>query len=120
VRSRRRQGPLRHVLVAADLVDLPVVELLLADLPASAYGQVYVETPAGAELPELAAPARLTVTRLTRTADTAPGDLLGAAIAGWVAEWLPEEPCEDRSVALWAGATVRDRVAPVGAPLLPL
>lgn len=108
------------MLVAADRDDLPVVELLLSDLPPDTYGQVLVEVPADAGLPELRCPARMTVHRLPRSADAEPGVLLASAVAGWAAEWAPDEPDLARAVQLWAGATVRERLATVGAPLLPL
>ena len=117
MRSHRRRGPLEHVLVAGDLDDLTAITALLAMLPAHAYGQVYVETPADTELPALAAPARVTVTRLARPLDAERGVQLAGAVAGWVAEWVPDEPVYERLVTLWIGATACDRVAVVDAPL---
>jgi NADPH-dependent ferric siderophore reductase len=105
------------VLVAGDLADATSMSALLACLPEHAYGQVYVEVPAGTEAVELAAPARVSVNLLTRDPDAEPGRLLAAAVSGWVGEWVPEEPDPARAVTLWVGATVRDRVDPLGAPL---
>jgi len=117
MRPHRRRGPLEHVLVAGDLADTASMSALLACLPAHAYGQVYVEVPAGTELVELAAPPRVSVNLLTRDPDAEPGRLLAAAVAGWVGEWAPEQPDAARAVTLWVGATVRDHVDPLGAPL---
>lgn len=108
------------MLVAADVDDLAVVELLLSDLPGDTYGQVLVEVPEDVEVPALATPPRMTVHRLARAADAEPGVVLAGAVASWAAEWAPDEPDLARAVQLWAGATVRERLAPVGAPLLPL
>jgi NADPH-dependent ferric siderophore reductase len=119
MRSHRRRGPLEHVLVAGDLADLEAVSALLAFLPADAYGQVFVETPADAPLAPLPAPARVTVTRIARPLDAEPGRLLARAVDGWVAEWCPGEPDAARAVAMWVGASARDLLDldPVGTPL---
>jgi NADPH-dependent ferric siderophore reductase len=117
MRAHRRRGPLEHVLVACDHSELESVMALLAFLPEHAYGQVYVETPADRQLPPLPAPARVTVTRLVRPVGTAPGRVLATAVDGWVAEWMPEDSCAERAVTLWGGATVRDLVDLVAAPL---
>lgn len=120
MRSHRRRGPLEHVLVAADLDELPAVRLLLAGLPADSYGQVYVELPQGAELPVLDAPARVQVNRVLRPVGAEAGARLAAAVDGWVAEWAPDEADLGRAVSLRIGISARHRLAPVGAPLLPL
>ncbi|MXG89461.1 SIP domain-containing protein [Nocardioides flavescens] len=117
MRPHRRRGPLEHVLVAGDLADAPAVATLLACLPDHAYGQVYVEVPVGTATVDLAAPPRVSVNLLTRDPDAEPGRLLAAAVAGWVGEWAPEETDPARAVTLWVGATVRDHVDPLGAPL---
>lgn len=101
--------------MAGSSEDLPVIEALLLLLPSTAYGQVLVETPIGFSLPPLAAPSRVTVTRLERTVDAAPGDPLAAAVHGWLAEWIPDEPDPGRAVTLWVGCSARDRVDPSGA-----
>lgn len=108
------------MLVAADLDDLGAVSLLLAELPRDTYGQVYVEAPAGAPVAIPVAPLRMGVSRVVRPEGAEPGEALATAVAGWAAEWAPDEVDLDRAVTLWVGATARDRLAPVGAPLLPL
>ena len=35
---------------------------------------------------------------------------LTAAIDAWVSEWMPEEPDEDRAVAIWVGAHASSHV----------
>lgn len=117
MRSHRRRGPLEHVLIAGDLGELPAIETLLALLPAGAYGQVFVETPTDAELGRLNPPARVTVNRVARPDHGSRGDALVPAVSAWLAEWLPEEPTTERTLTLWVGASVRDRVHAAGAPL---
>jgi NADPH-dependent ferric siderophore reductase len=115
-----RRGPLEHVLVAGDLEELGAIHALLAFLPEHAYGQVYVETPADRQLPPLPAPARVTVTRVPRPAGAEPGALLAQTVTAWVAEWLPEEADERRTVSMWVGATATRGPAQLDAVRMPL
>jgi hypothetical protein len=116
MRSHRRRHPVPHVLIAGDAGDLDAIGRLLGELPADAYGQVIVEADV---LPVLATPARVTVSCLTPAARpdgqqplvlAARGTLLLEAVRGWVAEWMPEELDDDRSVALWVGGRANPRV----------
>ena len=117
MRSHRRRYPLRHVLIAGGIADLPDIRHELAQLPADAYGQVLVEVPLGMELPELVRPARVSVHRLDHIATVEPtagaGTVLAAAVDAWLSEWLPTEPEDDREVTLWIGGNART-VAPLG------
>lgn len=115
MRPHRRRGPLQHVLVAGSFEELPAIEALLSLLPDTAYGQVLVESSSDLELPVLAAPPRVTITRLARTESDEPGSLLAAAVHGWLAEWMPDEPDPGRAVTLWVGGSARGRVDPAGA-----
>lgn len=118
MRPHRRRGPLQHVLVAGSFEELPAIEVLLHMLPDSAYGQVLVESPADAELlPILAAPPRVTITRLARTQSDEPGSVLAAAVQGWLAEWMPDEPDMARACTIWVGEAARDRVDAASARL---
>lgn len=117
MRSHRRRDPLEHVVIAGDLAELPSIRALLALLPESAYGQVYVETGDGEDLPAIGAPHRVTVTRVARARHQGPGESLSAAIAGWVAEWMPEESDPGREVSMWVGARVAGGVPTLGANL---
>lgn len=99
------------MLVAGCLDDLPAMQQALAMLPDGAYGQVFVETETPDDAVELAAPVRMTVTRLPRS--TSRGEALGAAIAGWVAEWMPETRDDDEAATAWIG-----EIASAGLPNL--
>jgi len=103
--------------VAGSGDELPAIEAVLFLLPETTYGQVLVETAADVDLPALARPARVTVTRLARAHDDEPGALLADAVHGWLAEWMPDEPDPARVCTLWVGGTARDRVNPAGAQL---
>ena len=105
MRPHRRRTPVDHVLIAGDVQDVPAISHLLGLLSADCYGQVLVEAPAGATLPPLPKPPRVTITRIA----TAEGALT-AAIDAWVSEWMPEEPDEDRAVAIWVGAHASSHV----------
>ena len=117
MRSHRRRAPLDHVLVAGDLTELDSIRALLSLMPETAYGQVYVECSGSDELPAITSPARVTVNRVCRTELHSPGEPLSAAVAGWVGEWMPEDPAPDRVIAIWAGASVTGGVPTVGTRL---
>ena len=113
MRSRRRTGPLAHVLVAGDVTELDAVQALVCLLPPEAYGLVLLEADADADLPALACPARVAVTVLRRSTGDAPGARLSAAAAAWAEEWVVDEHDPDRDVSVWVGATVAWDSAPV-------
>ncbi len=113
MRSRRRTGPLTHVLVAGDVAELDSVRGLLALLPDDAYGLVLLEAAAGEPVPEVLRPARVALTVLVRDRTDAPGARLSAAAAAWAEEWVVEEHDPARDVSVWVGATVTWDSAPV-------
>lgn len=101
MRSHRRRGPAQHVLIAGNADDLDAIAAELAVLSADVYGQVFVEAPAELEL-ALVTPPRVTVHRLKPEAHA-----LCAALAGWAAEWVPDEQDPERTVSVWIGHHVR-------------
>jgi len=116
MRSRRRTGPLTHVVVAGDVSELDAVRALLGLLPDDAYGLVALEAAAGADLPDLAGlprPARVALTVLRRDDADRPGVRLSAAAAAWAEEWMVDEHDPARDVSVWVGATVAWDAAPV-------
>jgi NADPH-dependent ferric siderophore reductase len=113
MRSRRRTGPLAHVLVAGDIGELESVRGLLCLLPADAYGLVVLEADVDAVRPDLPRPARVALTVLVRDDADQPGVRLSAAAAAWAEEWMVEEHDPARDVSVWVGATVRWDAAPV-------
>jgi hypothetical protein len=100
---------LQHVLIAGTVDEAACMRALLSMLPSDAYGQVLIEADAHAPLPELGAPARVTVQRVL------PGEhghgALTAAVASWVSEWMPEEPDPRRTVGVWLGAACSSTLA---------
>lgn len=103
--------------MAGGVEDLSAIQTLLVLLPETAYGQVFVETPADVAPLTLLAPPRVTVTELPCAADAVRGQQLVAAVQAWLAEWMPEEPEAARSLTLWLGSAARDQVMPTGATL---
>jgi hypothetical protein len=104
----RRAGPLPHVLIAGDVAELDSVRALLCLLPATAYGQLYLEVEEGHDLPELPArPARVGVTAIVRRAGDATGDRLSVAVDAWGEEWMGDVPDGTRELSVWVGASVR-------------
>lgn len=85
------------VLLGAVEADLPVVETVLATLPARARGQVFVEVGSAAGIRGLAAPGRVCVTWLRRDL----GQSLGGAVEAWLGEMLPADPDRDPRVYGW-------------------
>lgn len=85
------------VLLGAVETDLPVVETVLATLPARARGQVFIEVDSAAAIRELSAPGRVCVTWLRRDL----GQTLGAAVDAWLAEMLPVDLEREHRVYGW-------------------
>ncbi len=92
------------VLLGAVEQDLPVVETVLATLPAKARGQVFVEIDSAASVRELAAPGRVCVTWLRRDL----GQSLRGAVEAWLGEMLPVDLDREHRVYGWVSG---DRAA---------
>ncbi len=106
MRPHRRRQPLNHVLIAGDLHDLDTIRPLLALLPDDTYGQVFVAGASPDTSMPLLSPARVTVSWL----GAQPG-ALGLAIAGWMAEWMPDEPQPDREITVWIGGRAGEQIS---------
>ncbi|QJU54928.1 SIP domain-containing protein [Herbiconiux sp. KACC 21604] len=111
-------GETAHVLLAGDTTDLTPIRRILSELPADAYGQVYIEIVSPIQIRELPRPAGVNLTWLRR--DLVPhgllviaprGELIRSAVSAWVAEWMPEATSEggDR-IVLWVGCNASPRV----------
>ena len=85
------------VLLAGTVDDLPVIETALATLPAKARGQVFVEVDDMDAVRDLAAPGRVCVTWLDRSA----GRSVAVALEAWLAEMLPVEFDREHRVYAW-------------------
>jgi NADPH-dependent ferric siderophore reductase len=112
VRAHRGR-PRPTVLLAGDSADLRDLRALAATLPADAYGQVYVEVASAVQAEAIEVPARVVVTWLVRDREdgvAARGALLGAAVDGWIAEWMPEGVRNDQRIA-WIGCSAAPAIA---------
>ncbi|WBU38258.1 SIP domain-containing protein [Homoserinibacter sp. YIM 151385] len=85
------------VLLAGTREDLPVIETVLATLPAKARGRVFVEVETDAEVGELAAPGRVCVTWLVRQR----GQELRRSVDAWVSEMLPVSFDREHRLYAW-------------------
>jgi len=92
------------VLLGAFEADLPVVETVLATLPARARGQVFVEVADATAVRQLDAPGRVCVTWLRRDL----GQTLRGAIDAWLGEMLPVDLDREHRVYGWVSG---DRAA---------
>ncbi|WIB75863.1 SIP domain-containing protein [Curtobacterium sp. MCPF17_002] len=108
--ARTRRQPSERILLAGGVDDLPEISRMLEDLPANAYGQVFVEVALQEQVRSLPAPPRVTVSWLVRSARAsvvAPlvfadhGEALAAAVTGWASEWCVAD-CEPRTT-VWIG-----------------
>lgn len=92
------------VLLGAVEADLPIVETVLATLPARARGQVFIEVDSADAIRDLPAPGRVCVTWLCRDR----GQSLGGAIDAWLGEMLPTDIEREHRVYAWVSG---DRAA---------
>lgn len=99
--SRRRRGPVDHVVLAGLADDLADLQLFLDVASTTTYGQVLIEVPAGAPAPTLVAPARVSVMCVRPAAGDPPGTALARAMNAWLHEWMPEIPESDRDTTVW-------------------
>jgi len=106
--TRRRTRTRDLLLIAGDHDDLLAMQHTLDLLPVCAYGQVFIEAGPEDEIVPVTAPSRMTVTWLRR-GDVA-GAALGAAISGWVGEWLPETDAPERNCVVRVGAVASTRI----------
>lgn len=89
------------VLLAATEGDIPVIETVLATLPAKARGQVFIEVADADAVRVIAAPGRVCVTWLLRDR----GQSLRTAVDAWSAEMLPVEAEREHRVYAWISGT---------------
>lgn len=92
--------PADRILLAGDEAALDTMALILATMPEQTRGQVFAEVGTPAEVGELAAPGRVTVTWLVRER----GQSLRAALDAWMSEMIldTDEGCS--SVYAWIAA----------------
>lgn len=101
------------VLAVADASDLDALREWCADLPANAYGTVFVEVFAPMQIVDLQAPRRVAVRWICRE-ELSPsprpgigvprGQALASAVGAWFDEWLGTDPEAADRYLIWAGA----------------
>ncbi|HWS49813.1 MAG TPA: SIP domain-containing protein [Microbacterium sp.] len=109
-RSQRRAARRRaHHLVTADEHSLADLEVFLATLPLCASGRIFIEVPETDDIGFIDAPARMTVTWLSRRSRSgapgsgrscAPGEALARAACAWADEMLCGDDLETRVTLL--------------------
>jgi NADPH-dependent ferric siderophore reductase len=92
--------PNQLVLLAGTEGDIQTIGLLLATLPVTARGQVFIEVSASAEALAIDAPGRFTVTVLDRSR----GQDLRLSVNAWLSEMLPTSAYDEHSVYAWIAA----------------
>lgn len=94
------------ILLAADESDLAVVEAVLAQLPAKARGQVFVEVADASRIVPLAGPGRVCISWLDRSR----GQSLAEAVTAWLQEMLPVEADREHCVYAWTSGDAGARL----------
>jgi len=103
-----------RVLIAGCSADIPAIHRILCELPAMAYGQVYIEIASPVQSRSWPVPDGVVVTWLRRDlhegelgASLPKGELLARAVTAWMSEWLPEEEPAVPGFVWLGGATSR-------------
>jgi len=86
-----------RILLAGDESAIPVIQTILATLPAKSRGQVFVEVQSASDIVELVAPGRFGVCWLVRDR----GQVLRRSVDAWLSEMLPISAFDDHHVYAW-------------------
>ena len=89
-----------RLLLAGDERSLETIRVILATLPATARGQVFVEVQREADVQPLAAPGRFAVCWLVRDR----GQSLRRSVDAWLAEMLPVSAFGESTVYAWVAS----------------
>ncbi|WP_309616672.1 SIP domain-containing protein [Salinibacterium sp.] len=89
-----------RLLLAGDENALETIRVILATLPASARGQVFIEVQSEGDIANLAAPGRFAVCWLVRDR----GQSLRRSTNAWLAEMLPVSAFGESTVYSWIAA----------------
>lgn len=89
-----------RLLLAGDEGSLETIRVILATLPASARGQVFVEVATDADIRPLTAPGRFSVCWLVRDR----GQQLRRSVHAWLSEMLPVSAFGESSVYAWVAS----------------
>ncbi|RLV49106.1 hypothetical protein D9V37_11075 [Nocardioides mangrovicus] len=120
MRPHRCSEPLDHLLVVVEHEELDAVRALLALVPETTYGQVFVETGPDQTLPTLARPGRVTVHQIVRSAEDRRGTPALLASQAWISEWMPDDADPARELAIYVGACMQAGSPALGVPLVRL
>ena len=93
-------GAADRLLLAGDERSLETIRVILATLPASARGQVFVEVQAADDIEQLDAPGRFAVCWLVRDR----GQALRRSLDAWLAEMLPVSAFTESTVYAWVAS----------------
>jgi NADPH-dependent ferric siderophore reductase len=93
-------GSADRILLAGDEASLETIRVILATLPATARGQVFVEVQSEHDVEQLAAPGRFAVCWLVRDR----GQQLRRSVDAWLAEMLPVSAFGESTVYAWIAA----------------
>lgn len=89
-----------RILLAGNESSIDTIRVILATLPASARGQVFVEVHAEGDIQQLDAPGRFSVSWLVRER----GQRLSRSVDAWLSEMLPVSAFACSSVYAWIAA----------------
>ena len=86
-----------RLLLAGDESSLETIRVILATLPATARGQVFVEVQSESDISALVAPGRFSVCWIVRDR----GQELSRSLDGWLSEMLPVSAFGESTVYAW-------------------
>jgi NADPH-dependent ferric siderophore reductase len=89
-----------RILLAGTDASIETIAIILATLPASARGQVFIEVQATTDIMRLAAPGRFGISWLVRDR----GQSLRRSVEAWLSEMLPVSAVATSSVYAWIEA----------------
>ena len=92
--------PADRLLLAGDESSLEMIRVILATLPASARGQVFVDVQSEGDIQPLTAPGRFAVCWLVRDR----GQQLRRSLDSWLSEMLPVSAFGESTVYAWVAA----------------
>ena len=86
-----------RLLLAGNEACVETIRMILATLPASARGQVFVEVQSESDIEPIVAPGRFSVSWLVRDR----GQALRRSVDAWLSEMLPVSAFDDHHVYAW-------------------
>ncbi len=93
-------GSAQRILLAGDEGSFDTIRLILATLPSTARGQVFLEVQSEHDVQTITAPGRFAVCWLARDR----GQRLRRSVDAWLTEMLPVSPYGESTVYAWIAA----------------